>query len=578
MKIDKIQVNEHVKIATYAFLHKFHIISRSKFHKKYEKYFSKIKDNILKSEFNNIKHYGCVNNGNTDLRAFARGTIGILTAPHTEFIASCIADVLDTFNIRSDIRFEYRQNDQDETFYIVISPNYFSQGLPKNYFVFNVEQSISERWFTEDYFAKLNGSYGVLDYSLKNIDYLNKHDVKSGKIFYAKLFPRVCSNLQLEHKTTPILFYGDTSCERRKKMLERLGQKFSIKIINNMFHEDMLKELDKAKIVLNIHYYENAMLETTRLCEALSHGCMVISEKSITDAEYPELKNLVDFVDIDDVDAMEARLQYWLENQELLDKKIVKNNQQAEALFKNFEFFIARFLLYYDLVSFEAFYRHMHKFFDFADGKVCIGLPEAIERADYFSSVNKYGFNTFPGLKFPIGWIGCGMTYKFLARKALEEGRKDLLICEDDVEFFPDFAERFDVTEEYFSKKDVDAFSGFIVDLHPEAVISSIENYNGVEFITVNKLVSMVYGHYGLRILEKLSQWDETNIDTSNTIDRYLENCIDMKIAFAHPFLVGHNEEQFSTLWKIKNNKYNELLKKSIQRIEEKKKAYLAKK
>jgi len=303
MKIDNIRVSEHIKITLYAFLRKTHLIRRKKFIKKYEKYFSRIKEEWVR----NIPHRS-INIESKSLRAATRGTIGILTSPYTEFIAHCVSDVLNSLNIRTKIFFDYEANDDDDMFYIVIAPVYFSI-LPKNYFAFNVEQCVVDRWFTKDYFDKLNNAYGVLDYSLTNIEFLNRHNVTPGKLFYTKLFPRPLKILDFDSKTTPILFYGSLN-QKRKEILERLSQKFPIKIVENAFHEEMHHELDKAKIVLNIHFYENALLETTRLCEAMSHGCLVISERGSNNEEYPELEELVDFVDVDDVDALERSIQF----------------------------------------------------------------------------------------------------------------------------------------------------------------------------------------------------------------------------------------------------------------------------
>lgn len=502
--------------------------------------------------------------------------IYIITPPHTEFIAKCIYNIFNTYKIKSKVMFNYEKYTKN-TLYLIISPNYFDK-LPKNYFAFNVEQSISNRWFTQDYFAKLTCSYGILDYSLKNIDFLKKNNINKERIFYAKLSPLPCINFNIENKIQDILFYGDTSCKRRKEILNKLKNKYNIKVVDNSFHNDIINELNKSKIILNIHYYEGAMLETTRICEALSHGCMVISERGVNNEEYPELEELVDFVNADDIEAIEHRIQYWMSNQDLLNEKIKKNNEIIEKSFKSFNFFISRFLLYYNIIDFELFYKNLHDFFDLKDKKVCIGMPESIERAKYFKSINKYGFKVFPAIKFPIGWIGCGMSYKFISRKALEEKIDNLIICEDDVEFLPDFKERFKVAEEYFFKNNIDLFSGFIVDLHKDAIIYNIKKYKEVEFITVNKMTSCVFCHYGKRILEKIALWDEKNKDESNTIDRYLENCTDLKISFAFPFLVGHNDNLFSTLWNFKNDKYNKLLESTIDKINKKKKEYLEQK
>ena len=60
------------------------------------------------------------------------------------------------------------------------------------------------------------------------------------------------------------------------------------------------------KAIIKSTLYENSILETTRICEAVSHGCLVISETSINDQELPELAKLIDFVPDGDTDALEG--------------------------------------------------------------------------------------------------------------------------------------------------------------------------------------------------------------------------------------------------------------------------------
>ena len=52
---------------------------------------------------------------------------------------------------------------------------------------------------------------------------------------------------------------------------------------------------------------------------------------------------------------------------------------------------------------------------------------------DMFDKDNLYGFTFFPGLKHKLGWVGCGMSYKFILKKAAEQGLERILVCEDDV-------------------------------------------------------------------------------------------------------------------------------------------------
>jgi hypothetical protein len=60
---------------------------------------------------------------------------------------------------------------------------------------------------------------------------------------------------------------------------QKLGNKYRIKIVNNLFGKRLFDEILNSKIILNIHFYKNSILETYRINEALSCGKIVISEK-----------------------------------------------------------------------------------------------------------------------------------------------------------------------------------------------------------------------------------------------------------------------------------------------------------
>jgi hypothetical protein len=81
-----------------------------------------------------------------------------------------------------------------------------------------------------------------------------------------------------------------------------------------MYGISLLNEINNSKIVLNIHFYKDALLETNRLNEILSCNKLIISEKpNITDDYNYELyKNNVIF--IDNIDEMYEKIIYYLEN------------------------------------------------------------------------------------------------------------------------------------------------------------------------------------------------------------------------------------------------------------------------
>ena len=540
------------KVLAYKILHKLRLTSKKNYLKKRQKL------------HNEQLAY------NTTLQ---KKKIVLLSSKHTAFIAQNISNVLTTYNFDTEVIYDCTpavSNDY-EHLYIILCPNIFQEKLPPHYIAFNLEQTISERWFTKDYINKLNNAIGVLDYSLINVDYLQKNSIAPNRVFYTPIAPIPCEETRVSERMTDILFYGDNHCPRRKRILDKLGEKFHIKIVNNLFHDEMLRELDNAKIVINLHYYEGAMLETPRLCEAISRGCMVVSETSINDDEFPELKEMVDFVPVDNQEALETALEQWLLSPEKLQEKVDQNRKKAQECFKQFSYSIARMLLNYDLVTFESFYRNEKDFFSLGNGKICIGLPESIQRQNYFKSVNKHGFNIFPAIKHTTGWVGCAMTYKFLAQKAVDEGRTQLIICEDDVDFPEDFQQRAAMAEDYFLQSRPDVFSGFIVDMHKDAKIHDIVEKNNMKIILTDKMVSMVYGIYSKYILRIIAKWDYKNRDAaSNTVDRYLENQTKLTVAFAHPFLVGHREDLSSTLWGKQNSDlYDELLSNSVSELKQ---------
>jgi len=76
---------------------------------------------------------------------------------------------------------------------------------------------------------------------------------------------------------------------RRKELLDKLGEQFSIAVLNNPDHEQVCNFYNACKVVINIHATEEINLEM-RLGEALACGAYVISEP-IPDPEFePHVK------------------------------------------------------------------------------------------------------------------------------------------------------------------------------------------------------------------------------------------------------------------------------------------------
>ncbi len=440
-----------------------------------------------------------------------------------------------------------------------------------------MEQTVSSRWLTPEYLKALENSFAIFDYSLNNIAYFSAKGLSQKQLNYMPIgwLPDYHCEPFIEdpEKEYDVLFYGDTNNERRHKFISRIGEKYNLKLIGNLFGDELYRELRKARIVINVHYYEGALLETTRLYECLSLGCLIVSESSVDIEQHQQLREVVDFVEEGDIEGMISRLDYWLTKEDERKNRLAENLEALRRQPNEFEYYFQRFLLASGNIDFDRFYHLAGDNIRFSGNFVCLGLPESIERRADFNKDNRYGIEYFPGLRHPLGWVGCGMSYKFIMRKAAEQGLPWIIVCEDDVEFTPGWEERLSKVLAYLQAhpSEWDVFSGFIADLHKDTRVRSIAEYEGLELVHIDKMVSAVLNVYNSSFYQAILKWDETNHDVhSNAIDRYMENHAGIRVVTLHPFLIGHKEEQESTLWGFNNSNYNEMIEKSTAALESK--------
>lgn len=502
--------------------------------------------------------------------------IDIIVIQHTLYIAELLQGILLSAGIECEIHLKEPDEFKDIP-YIMICPQNFKR-FPPLYIAFQMEQTINPRWLTDDYINILHNAYAVFDYSMVNIEYFSNDPLLAGKLYYMPIdvcAERIKNNNPCEEKEYDVLFYGAPFIDRRQAFLKPIGEKYNLKVICTMFGEELYKEMRKAKIVINAHYYENALLETTRLYETLSASdCLIVSEASGDKKEEQALKDIVDFTSVGNVDEALERIEYWLTNEQERKKKVAENLATLKSRANATKFFLYRFLLANDRISFDAFYNAVGNFINFTSDRVCLSLPESVTRRKAFDTDNKYGFEFFPGLKHKLGWIGCGMSYKFMLKKAAEQNLDKILICEDDVYFPPEFEEKFKKVLDFTNQhNDWNIFSGIMADVGRVKILN-YQNKDDVDFVYLDKIISMVFNLYDKSAFNMIADWDELNRNVhSNAIDRYLENK-KLSVLTTCPFLVGHKEDLSSTIWGQQNTIYTQLIADSSKKLEEMTNAY----
>lgn len=501
----------------------------------------------------------------------------IIATPHVLFIAHSLAEILRQHGWSVQIVLEPPAEFNDD-YYIVLCAQMFERLPPgEKRIIYQLEQSASSRWFSDDYLSAMENSLGVLDYSLQNIDFLEGKGIAYPQVFYLPIGASPTYRVDgAGAKDIDVLFYGDyKSCPRRQRLLDLAETRFRVTRADSVFGDDMKQMIARSKVVLNLHYYEGAQLEMPRIQECLSLGVPVVSEGTSDQGDYPGLEPAVCFFGEGDGQAMLTALSRILTDQTqalaAVDDAVAHWNWRLR-------FMVDRFLIGIGILPADALDRMVTLPVE-KNALFSLSLPETIKRRRVFEVETKTAeCVVFDGIRRRPGWIGCGMSYKYLCASALKAGVDTLIIMEDDVLFSADHAARMEVVHEFLSDRmgQWDIFSGVVAHLHEDAKVINVETYKGIDFVTIDRMTSTVFNIYSERAMQKICAWDPMNEDaTSNTIDRYLENA-NLRIVLTDPYLVGHREEMHSTLWGFQNTQYRDMIAESQRQLNVLKRNWLA--
>lgn len=492
----------------------------------------------------------------------------VMATPHTLFIAHLIARQLRNQGWEVDITTEPPAGFPHQM-YIVVCPQMFKQLPPgERRIVYQMEQSVSSRWFTDDYFHILEHSMAVLDYATVNIEFLAQHNVAYPHVYYLPVGadPAYAPVAAPVEKTCDVLFYGDSnSSARRRAMLDTLKQHFNVRVCSEVFGADMNAAIRSARIVINLHYYENALLEMPRVQECLSLGIPLVSEASQDQADYPELAGAVTFFEQGNADAMVAAVRHALAQQ--VPEEAVKAS--ASLSDQRFTYMFGRFLVAMNLLDTDTL-KDVTIPVPPGSTRVALSMPETIVRRRIFEANKPQDCAVFDGVRLRPGWVGCALSYSTLARHALKHDVKRLTVLEDDALLPEDFEEKMRTVNAYLDARagQWDIFAGVIASLHPDTRILHSEVFQGMRFLTVDKMTSMVCNIYDTSALRLLASWDPSHRnDQTNTIDKYVERQKELRVVVALPFLVGHREEVHSTLWGFQNTQYSDMIQSSSEAL-----------
>ena len=218
-------------------------------------------------------------------------------------VINSVMYVLMYYDIKCELVDEIRDDDR---MYMIFTINSVKK-LPKNYIVYNFEQLITSRKWSNDFFERCSKAKMIFDYSLENIKVFKEKGLN------AEHFPFGWTPFHeyegiIRSKDIDVIFLGSKSV-RRDSVLSKLG---GIYYSDNVFGERYDDLVNRAKVSLNIHYYEgSSILEVARIVPLVSRGVIVVSERSDDKYYDNRMDGIIIYIDdIEKLDVMELGLLY----------------------------------------------------------------------------------------------------------------------------------------------------------------------------------------------------------------------------------------------------------------------------
>ena len=282
------------------------------------------------------KHYHLRNN--IIKRSNVKKKIIILSLKHLENFCNYLKTQIEKNDIECIIQHTKLKNKTNDIIFVI--SHSLLTFLPKNFYFFQIEQlnKISKNTaYYKTLTILIKKSIQTFDYSKTNMKYYPEN------IHIEHFLFNFSSKIPPLEKIYDVLFFGSINSGinkdisiRRKKILQKLSHKFKIYFPRpSVYGKELTKIINQSKIMLNLHFYDNAILETARLQEGVGLNTHIISEYPCEeDMEAIEpYKDRVEFVeiikdDLSNIHLLEEKIEELLKGEKevpVWENKIVDN-------------------------------------------------------------------------------------------------------------------------------------------------------------------------------------------------------------------------------------------------------------
>ena len=174
--------------------------------------------------------------------------------------------------------------------------------------LYNLEQvQLGSPWFRPE-LLDLFRRYTLWDYSRRNVDALAALDVKVARLVPIGYVPQLTRIDQAPDPDLDVLFFGSLN-PRRIAVIDGLrAAGLRVEAVFGAYGKERDALIARAKVVLNVHYYEAKVLEMVRISYLLANRCCVLSEVSADRDEDEAFAAGVAFAAYDDLVARAQEL------------------------------------------------------------------------------------------------------------------------------------------------------------------------------------------------------------------------------------------------------------------------------
>ena len=153
--------------------------------------------------------------------------------------------------------------------------------FPKSTLIFNLEQASGINLDRVPFYKALLKRFSVWDYSARNALMLRDlgASVSILKLGYEPALEKIKPS---DHKETDVLFYGSLNARRDALLQDLRRAGLSVRHLFNVYDDERDQAIASARVVLNLHFYEDAIHEIVRTSYLLANRVAIVSECNAT--------------------------------------------------------------------------------------------------------------------------------------------------------------------------------------------------------------------------------------------------------------------------------------------------------